>query len=388
MFALEQKKYSIDYSLLLILFFIFIISLLLLYSGSGQYQAHDPFYYVKRQAIWYCVGIIIMAGVAAFDFELLIKWAKPLYSIGLILLILVHFFGTSKKGSQRWLSFGYFDLQPSELMKVFLIIFIAHLLIKKDKKLSFKESVPITFKILFFSLFPFYFIMAQPDLGSALVIVAITLTMVFVSSISYKMIILLLGGSVSLVGFLVYLHYSYFHIFQKIIKPHQMERIYGWLYPEAFSSSYGYQLQQAMMGIGSGQLTGAGYTAGKQVQGGNIPEAHTDFIFTVMGEEFGFIGTTILVLLYFLLIYRMKLIALHSNHLFGTYLISGVIGLISFQVFQNIAMTLGLMPITGIALPFVSYGGSALLTNMIAIGLVLSVNIRSKQYMFSNNAFF
>ncbi|MBU8880412.1 rod shape-determining protein RodA [Bacillus sp. FJAT-29790] len=383
---MKRKEIQIDNMLLFTIFCFIIFSLVVVYSGSGQYQTHDPFYFVKRQVIWYIIGIGVMAGVAYFDFELLEKLAAPLYVTGVVLLTLVHFFGTFKNGSQRWINLGFFELQPSEFMKVFIIIYIAVLVNKFGQKpLSFKGSIPITIRVVLFTIIPFYLILVQPDLGSALVIAAIAFTIILVSGISFKMIGLLASGFTVIIAFLVYLHNHFFEIFIKIIKPHQLERIYGWLSPDDFASTYGYQLTQAIRGIGAGQMKGSGFNLGPQVQSGRIPEAHTDFIFSVVGEEFGFIGAAVLISLYFILIYRIIIIALNSNNVFGCYICAGVIGLISFQVFQNISMTIGLMPITGIPLPFVSYGGSSLLTNMMALGLVISVNIRSKKYMFSDD---
>ncbi|MBU7595241.1 FtsW/RodA/SpoVE family cell cycle protein [Metabacillus halosaccharovorans] len=367
---MNQRETTIDSLLLFILFCMFVISLIAIYSGSGQYETSDPFYFVKRQLIWYIIGIVIMAGVAIFDYELLDRLAIPFYVIGLVLLIIVHFFGTYKNGSQRWISFGFFELQPSEFMKVFLILFLSVLLSKLGThRLHLLESIPITAKVGIYTVLPFMLILIQPDLGSALVIGAIFISLIVVSGIPFRMITILLSAFVGMVGFLVYLHQQNFSIFIKIIKPHQLERIYGWLNPYDFAGSYGYQLTQALRGI--------------EVQSGRVPEAHTDFIFSVIGEEFGFVGAATLISLYFLLIYRMIKIAHNAQTLFGYYICSGCVGLIAFQVFQNIGMTIGLMPITGLALPFISYGGSALITNMIAIGLVLSVNIRSKKYMFS-----
>ncbi|MDF1508967.1 rod shape-determining protein RodA [Robertmurraya sp. DFI.2.37] len=381
---MERKEPQIDSQLLFILFGLFIFSLVVVYSASGQYQVDDPFYYVKRQVVWYIIGFIAMTVVMHFDYELLEKWALPLYAVGLGLLLLVHFFGTLKNGSQRWISFGFFELQPSEFMKLFLVLLLAYYLSRVgEKSLTFMQSIPITLKLLSFTIVPFFLILIQPDLGSALVIAAVLFTLIGVSAISYKIMLLLLSGFAALITCLVYLHNHFFDIFIKIIKPHQLERIYGWLSLENFSSSYGYQLTQSMLGIGSGQITGSGFNQGSQVQSGRIPEVHTDFIFAVIGEEFGFVGASILICLYLLLIFRMVHIALRANTLFAVYIIAGIIGLIAFQVFQNISMTIGLMPITGLALPFISYGGSALLTNMIGLGLVLSVHKRSKHYMFS-----
>ena len=382
---MKQYETKVDHLLIAILLALFIVSLFVVYSASGQYQPEDPFYYVRRQAIWYIVSFSIMAAASYFDYELLERWAMPLYFIGIGLLILVHFFGTFKNGSQRWISFGLFEIQPSEFVKVFLVLVLSRTLNKLgDKKLTFIESIPVTLKLIFFTAIPFLLILVQPDLGSSLVIMAVFFALIIVSGISYKMILFLVSNVVALIGFLVFLYNYSFDTFIKIIKPHQLERFYGWLSPEAFASSYGYQLMQAQRGIGSGQMTGWGFNQGKQVQSGMIPEVHTDFIFTAIGEEFGFIGATVIISLYFLLIYRMVMIALRANTLFGIYIIVGAIGLISFQVFQNISMTIGLMPITGLALPFISYGGSALLTNMMVIGIVLSVSNHSKDYMFSS----
>ena len=380
---MKRLSTKVDYQLLFILVCLFIFSLIAVYSSSGQYEVQDPFYFVKRQIIWYIIGSIVMTGVACFDFELLERLAKPLYIYGICLLLLVHFFGTYKNGAQRWLNLRLFELQPSEFMKVFLILFLSSLLHKKgDQKLTFKTSIPITVKLLLVTMILFYFILVQPDLGSALVIGFVLFTLLIVSNIPYRIIILLSSSFIGFIISLIYLHNHFFNIFIKIIKPHQLDRFYGWLNPYKFAASYGYQLTQTLQGIGAGQLTGSGFGQGKQVQSGRIPEAHTDFIFSVIGEEFGFIGAAILISLYFLLMYRIITIALHSNSLFGLYICIGTVGLLSFQVFQNIAMTIGMMPITGIALPFISYGGSALLTNMVAMGLVLSVNVRTKHYMF------
>jgi rod shape-determining protein RodA len=383
----QQSEQKIDYALLSALLGLFIISLFAVYSGSGQYETADPYYFVKRQVLWYVVGLVIMAGAACFDFELLKRWSVYLYGIGLGLLILVHFFGTVKNGAQRWISLVFFDLQPSEFMKIFLIIFIAAILSKLGQtRSSFRNSIDPTLKVIFFSVIPFVLILSQPDLGSALLIAATVITMLFFSSISIKMISLLMGGMASGGLFLYFLYQYHYDLFTSIFQPHQLGRIYGWLNPGEYASEYGYQLQQAMRGIGSGQMSGAGFNEGVQVQSGRVPEAHTDFIFAVIGEEFGFIGASILISLYFILIYRIIMIAVNANSLFGVYICIGTVGLIAFQVFQNIAMTIGLMPITGIALPLISYGGSALLTNMMALGMVLSVHARTKRYMFSEGA--
>ena len=222
---MKKQEQQLDYILLFTLFCIFVYSLLAVYSGSGQYEIHDPFYFVKRQVIWYFIGVVVMVAVAKFDFELLERLAAPLYFIGIGLLILVHFFGTFKNGATRWISFGFFELQPSEFMKVFLLIYVATILHQFAKReLTFRESILTTIKIVILTMIPFYLILIQPDLGSALVIAAITFSLILVSGISFKMIALLTSCFIAVIGFLVYLHNHFFEAFSKVIKPHQLRK--------------------------------------------------------------------------------------------------------------------------------------------------------------------
>ncbi|WP_100405162.1 rod shape-determining protein RodA [Bacillus solitudinis] len=387
---MEERKTSlqqIDYTLLFLLFILMCFSLLAIYSGSGQYFSDDPTYFVKRQVIWFIIGFVVMVSMMILDYDLMKNFSTVFYAIGITLLLLVKFspLGIFNNGSQRWLDIGVAVIQPSEFMKIFLIIALAHLLFKvttQRRGTGIKADIIVVAKIFAIGLPPFILILDQPDLGTALVIASIMATMLLMSGVAWR-ILLFLGLSCLLgLSMLVWLHNHYFEIFSIFIKGHQLERIYGWLSPEEHSAGFGYQLLQAMKGIGSGQLYGSGYLKGVQTQSDQIPEIHTDFIFTVIAEEFGFIGATVLIVTYFLLFYRMIIIALTCNNYYGTYLVSGVIGLLVFQVFQNIAMTIGLMPITGLALPFISYGGSALLTNMLAVGIVLNVSMRTRHYMF------
>ncbi|WP_223701474.1 rod shape-determining protein RodA [Sutcliffiella deserti] len=382
----NKLEYSrIDYTLLFLLFLLFIISLVAVYSASGQYFPNDPYYFVKRQIIWYIIGIGIMVAIMFFDYELLENLALPFYSLGLILLVAVHFVGTIRNGSQRWINLGGFMLQPSEFMKIFLLILLAGVIYKwaKEKhELDTKTPPIVVIKIIGYSMPPFLLILMQPDLGTALVIAAVMVTMIFISGTSWRVLTLLAGLIISALGTLVYLHNKHFDLFTNFIAPHQLERIYGWLSREEYASSFGFQLTEALKGIGSGQVAGRGLFEGVQSQSGRIPEVQTDFIFALIGEEFGFVGATLVISIYFILIYRLIIIAISCDNPFGTYLVTGVVGLFAFQIFQNIGMTLGLMPITGLALPFMSYGGSALLTNMIALGIVMNVKYRTKQFMF------
>lgn len=383
----EQKSpiQQIDYTLIFLVFLLMCISLLAVYSASSQYFPNDPTYFLKRQFIWYIAGFILMTGVMTIDYELLKNFSVPLYILGIILLILVELIGDTRNGSQRWLEIAGFSFQPSEFVKVFVVLILAYFLYKvttEGREKNFKADLILVGKIIGICFVPFFLILIQPDLGTALIIASVMATMILMSGVSWKVILLLAGLVLLGIAFLVWLYFFNYDLFSIFFKEHQMERIYGWLDPEGNAGSYGYQLVEALKGIGAGGLYGSGYMEGIQSQSGNVPEIHTDFIFTVIGEEFGFLGATILIVIYFLLFYRMIMIAFNCNNLFGTYLVAGIIGLLVFQIFQNIAMTIGLMPITGLALPFISYGGSALLTNMVLIGIVLNVGMRTRNYMF------
>lgn len=383
---MEKEKsllQQIDFGLLTILFLLSGISLIAIYSATS---GPDSFYFVKRQVMWYAVGFVAVLSVLFVDYRRLRELSIPFYVIGIISLILVALFGEESKGAQRWLQITEgVALQPSEFMKIFLVISIAHLLTKfqeKPETKSLQDDFILTGKIGILAIVPFLLILKQPDLGTSLVLVGIVAVMLLVSGISWRILFLFLFLGIGLIAFLVFLYFVNFDLFSKVIATHQLERIFGWLDPYGLAGDEGFQLIQAMLAIGSGQLFGRGLGEGVQAQGGWIPEVHTDFIFAIIGEEFGFIGASILISIYFIFIYRLVQIALSCNDIFGTYLVSGVIGMIVFQVFQNIGMTIGLMPITGLALPFISYGGSALLTNMISIGIVLNVAMRTKTYMF------
>lgn len=377
---------KLDYVLIFIVIALFLFGLLAIYSAAGQYN-QDPMFYLTRQIIWFVIGIVAIIFILSLEYEHYRTLALPLYIVGVLTLLFVHFFGDVDKGSQRWIEIGSIKLQPSEFVKILLIIMLATAIYKITEKAKTKgeKDLKILFSVMVISLIPLYLIYSQPDLGTTLAVVATVSTILFISGLSAGYIITIVAIVVFFVVLLGYLFVYQPDIFNMFLKSHQLDRIYGWLQPEVYSGSYGYQLSGARMGIGSGRLFGSGFTDGSMSQSGRVPEIHTDFIFTVIGEEFGFIGAAVLLILFFMLIYRMIIIAINCRDIFGTVMVSGVIGLFTFQIFQNIGMTIGIMPITGITLPFISYGGSSLLTNLIAIGIVLNVQINTKQYMFDTD---
>ncbi|KYG26655.1 rod shape-determining protein RodA [Alkalihalobacillus trypoxylicola] len=386
----KSNMQQIDYTLIFLLFVLMCFSLLAIHSAAGQYFPNDPTFFLKRQVVFYIIGFGVMAAMMVLDYDLFKNFSIPLYLIGMVLLLLVSFspLGVHHNGATRWLNLYFATPQPSEFMKIFIILALAHLLYTitvKRRSYDLKSDCIILLKILAVGLPPFFLILQQPDLGTALVIASVIITIILVSGIAWRIILFLAACVVAGIAGLVWLFNNHFDIFTIFIKGHQLERFYGWLDPYGNSTKEGYQLVEALKGIGSGQLYGTGYLQGVQTQSDTIPEIHTDFIFTVIGEEFGFVGATLLLVIYFLIFYRMIIIALTCNNLYGTYLVTAVIGLLVFQIFQNIAMTIGVMPITGLALPFISYGGSALITNMIAIGIVMNVSMRTKHYMFESD---
>jgi rod shape determining protein RodA len=313
----------------------------------------------------FCIPMLVLA---LLDYRILLgKLSYILYGIGIGMLILVKFTGENINGAVRWLSIGSFQLQPSELAKIFTVLLIAHLLGKREgaQLRIFQDILPIC--IIF--LIPFILIMQQPDLGTSLVFVGILLSMLWMGNIRSLYMILFISIMIITVGIILWLYYANFELLSKIVEPHQMSRIQTFLDP-ASDPDKSWHVKNAKYAIGLGGLTGSD---GSFLRRGFIPYAYSDSIYVVIGEGYGFLGSSVLLLLYFLLMYRMVHIVMDSRELAGSYLVTGLIGMLVFQIFVNIGMHIGLVPLTGISLPFISYGGSSLLSNMIAIGLVLSV---------------
>ncbi|MGM7700931.1 FtsW/RodA/SpoVE family cell cycle protein [Pseudalkalibacillus sp. Hm43] len=387
----ETPFQQIDYNLLFILFLLICSSCIAIYSAVGQYEGN----FVIKQMFWYSVGFVAIAFVMILDFDQFLKLSWYIYGLGLFLLSGITVIpmvdpnaGTPDaivpliNGAQSWYRVGGISFQPSELMKVALIITIANVITihnERYKDRLIRDDLLLLGKVMLVSIPPVFLVVTQPDLGTTLVFIAIIASLILVSGIRWRIILLLTLIFVMFISALVmtYLYFPEFFL-QYILEGYQLNRFYGWLQPYEFEQGFGFQLVKSLLAIGSGQLYGKGFTEGNVY----FPEAQTDFIFSVIGEEFGFMGTSFIISLFFLLIYRIIHAALESNDPFGSYLCAGVIGMITFQVFQNIGMTIGLLPITGIPLPFISYGGSSTLASMIAIGLVLNVRSRTRNYMF------
>lgn len=296
------------------------------------------------------------------------KLAYGLYAFGIGMLAYVHWKGEIVNGAARWISLGSVNIQPSEPVKLFTILLAAHLLQKRQgEQLRFvQDLLPVgaVFAV------PVFFILKQPDLGTALVFVGICFGMLWTGNIRLSYMLTAIGAAAAAVGTVLWLYYADQELLAKIIKPHQMARIQTFLDPDS-DPQESWHYRQARIAIGSGQLHG---NNGHDPQG-FVPYAYSDSIFAVVGEKYGFLGATLLLMLYFLLVHRMVGMIVDTKEFAGSYLVAGVTAMLVFQIFVNIGMHIGLVPLTGISLPFISYGGSSLLTSMLALGLVLSVKI-------------
>jgi rod shape determining protein RodA len=381
----------IDWSLAFILFLFFVVSLVAISSAqtSGQYATN----FVPRQAVFYVVATAMIGGLLYFDPEQYKKMAYYAYGFGILTLLLLMVapdgpgqIAEPVNGAKAWFHTPVVNLQPAEFMKTFYILALAKMASthhEKNPAKTLKTDFVLLGKISALFLIPFGFIMLQPDLGTGLVFIAITLAVVVVSGITWKIIAPSFGAAAVFGGTLLWMALYTPEILTRVFgfQPYMFARVYTWLDPYSYAQSEGYNLIAAMNAIGSGEVFGKGFQ-GRQVY---VPENHTDFIFTVISEDFGFVGASAVIILFFMLIYHLTKITLQLKDLFSTYVCAGIIAMITFHVFQNIGMTIQLLPITGIPLPFISYGGSSLIGNMLALGIVFSMKFHHKDYMFGND---
>jgi len=344
-----------------------VIGLLAIYSATHQSLSAvglDPGRYVKRQLTFLALAVMVLALAASFDYRLLKVYAGIVYVSSLVLLILVRTpIGTSVKGAQRWFELFGFQLAPSEVAKIALIAMLAAVLSEVRGELTVQD----VFRTAALAGVPALLVFLQPDLGSSIVFAAILVGMLVVAGARARYLALLgLTAAVLIVaGFQV-----------GLVREYQIERLKAFLDPASVSEDALHNREQAEIAIGSGGLMGVGYLKGSQTNLDFVPEQHTDFVFTVVGEEFGFAGAVLLLSLYGLLLWRAFRVAMLSRDPFGTYLAAGIASMLALQMFVNVGMNVGIMPITGIPLPFVSYGGSSLLLNFAAVGLLLNVHMR------------
>ncbi|MFL0555118.1 MULTISPECIES: FtsW/RodA/SpoVE family cell cycle protein [Paenibacillus] len=375
-----SKLKKIDYSIVVILLLLMAISIAVLYSATSNTQYHG---YHIRMLAYYALGFVAFFGVSIVDYRLLVKYAPYLYLFGFGLLIVVMFIGNTYYNATGWLTIPVINqsFQPAEFFKLLLVLFLGFLLLRKRKlRLSFwRDVVPICL----LTFIPFVAVMAQNDLGNALSYVVILAGMLWIGNIKYwhaLIALVIFAGSVigGITAYKAY-HDQVYNFFVEIGREHWINRIDPWLMPEKASEDASYHTRNAKLAIASGGMTGEGYMKGETVQSERVPLTYSDSIFVVIAEEFGFIGSSALLLLYFVLIHRLILISLETRETSGPYLIVGIVAMLLYQIFENIGMFIGLMPLTGITLPFISYGGTSLLINMASIGVAMSIRIYGQE---------
>lgn len=380
---------KLDSTVLFILFAFFIISIVFLYSSqkTGFYGTQN---YLVKQSINYVIGFILLYFVAKLDVDQIERIAWMSYIVTFLLIIVLKFTPASIApdvlGAKRWFSIPLIgSLQPSEFFKIALIILTAHLITQHNAiyiSRTWGTDLLLVGKILLITIPPSVFVYIQPDTGMVLLYFIAIAAMLYLSELKNGLVAVFLIIPLLIAGILVYLYFFQPNIIFKdlvpLLSPHQQSRILGWLEPTT-NSNQAYQTEQSLIAVGSGGITGTGIGKGTYY----VPEKTTDFVFSTVAEESGFFGASFVLILFVILIYKIVSIGQSSKEPFGTYICAGIAFSMSIQIFQNIGMVVGLMPVKGISLPFITYGGSSLFSNMILIGIVLSIRKTFSGYMFS-----
>ncbi|MEY3325571.1 MAG: hypothetical protein RL694_458 [Actinomycetota bacterium] len=367
-FAGSDRVLNISVLLLLL------IGIILVYAATRDWFASnglDPEYYLKRQLINVIIGIALAYGTTLIDYRLLRAYTPVVWGLGVLglIVVLIPGLGSTVNGARSWISFpGGFQIQPAELAKISIIIGMALILSERIANNDAPTDKQVV-QSLGVAAVPVFLIVLQPDLGTVLIISACVITMIAVSGAGLRWVLGLIV--VGITG-------AYLAVASGEVSEYQLNRLRSFVDPNADPQASGYQLRQARITIGSGGLIGKGLFDGPQTNGRFVPEQQTDFIFTVAGEELGFLGAGLILALYFVILMRAFSIARRTNDLFGRMVCVGVIAWFSFQIFENIGMTMGLMPMTGVPLPFLSYGGSSMFANLIGVGLLQNVYQRTR----------
>jgi len=355
-----------DKVFLLVTFLIFIIGILTIYSATQARNLPFSESFFVKQAVWMSIAIIFMVIALAISYQRFIDVSYAIYIVNVLLLILVLVLGTARLGAQRWFSIGTFAFQPSEFIKLGLILVLSGYVGARKDTMSRTGNLIIPVILLGI---PFVLVLLQPDLGTALLLLPIFFSILVVG-----------GANLKYLGGMIVAGLAAAPVFWHFLRGYQKQRLLVFIDPNVDPLGAGYTIIQSKIAAGSGGLLGKGWLNGTQNQLNFLPERHTDFIFSVIGEEFGFIGSAAMVLLYFVLVKKAFTISNTTSDMYGKCIATGVGVLLAMQVIINVGMTIGLMPVVGIPLPLVSYGGSSLLSTMIAIGLLLNVGMRRSTF--------
>ncbi|WP_121613611.1 FtsW/RodA/SpoVE family cell cycle protein [Mesobacillus foraminis] len=381
----------LDKSVLTIICTLCILSILFIYSsqGTGQYGDQN---FAMKQGVSYIIGFILLMAVAYLDADQFERIAWPFFLVCFASIVLLPLMpaavAPSILGAKRWYSLPLLgSIQPSEFLKIALLLLTSRLAHKHNLLYQVRTvwtDLLLIGKVLLATIIPSIFVYQQPDTGMVVLYLAGSVTVLFLSGIQKKILAAVAIIPATAAAILVYVYFQFSSVFYDqlvpLLKPHQQERILGWLSPNEYADQ-AYQTKKAMLAVGSGELKGNGIGNGTVY----IPEKHTDFIFATIAEEGGFIAAAAVLSLFFLLMYRMAIIGDSAESPFGLYICSGAMAMYALQIFQNIGMTIGVMPVKGISLPLLSYGGSSLLSNMIFLGIILSIRKPYRKFMFEAN---
>ncbi|MBR4904266.1 MAG: rod shape-determining protein RodA [Selenomonadaceae bacterium] len=369
-FSTESKRLlrRIDFALLLSAAAIVIYGLVIISSATHiNTPGEERFWFVQRQALFAVVNAVLAILFMNFDYRGLQQYGQRLYVFNLIMLVAVMLFGHAALGAQRWIQIGPISLQPSEFSKLIMIICMAAILEERMGRLnSIQNLIPIAVYVGI----PFILVLKQPDLGTSLVFMAIFFGMVIACGMPWRIF-----------TFIIILGMAAMPVLWQFMKDYQKMRIMVFLDPNVDPLGSGYHIIQSKIAIGSGMLFGKGLFEGTQSQLNFLPENHTDFIFAVVGEELGFVGAVVLLLLYLIVLWRGIMIAKDAADVFGRLLAVGITSMLAFHVLVNVGMTTGIMPVTGIPLPLMSYGISSLTTNILAIAILLNINMHKQKFL-------
>ena len=359
---MKRKKW--DKVLFIAVLFLVLFGLVMIYSASSiwaEYKFDDPFRYVKSQSLFIAIGILLMYTVAKIDYTWYYKKTNLILSVCLLLLVLVLIpgIGSVRNGSRSWFGIGSFGIQPSEFVKLALIIFTAKYLSKSNKFVRDWKRGVIPILVILFVIFGL--IMLQPDFGTGMIIVVSIIAMLFIAGVDMRFFLGL--GALGVVGIVALI----------LVAPYRMDRITSFINPWSDPLGTGFQIIQSLYAIGPGGLLGMGFMNSRQKHF-YLPEPQTDFIFSIISEEFGVLGVILVSALFLIILWRGIRIALNTKDSFAKYLAFGMIFQIIIQSIMNLMVVVGLIPVTGVTLPFLSYGGSSLLVSMVSIGIILNIS--------------
>jgi rod shape determining protein RodA len=353
-------------------------SLITLKAATRNLIPGDPRYYVDRQAVYLAIGFVAMLGLSRLDYSILRRYKNVIYAALMLSILAVLGLGHGANGAVRSINFPLFSFQASEVGKILLILALSAFIVDRARHLRERDT---TVRVLIAALVPAMFVIAQPDLGSGLVYMTIACMLLFVAGTSWRHLAALAALVCVAIAFVLVAGPA---VGVHVLKPYQTERLTAFLHPSSTVQKEGaestdprYQQEESKIAIGSGGKTGRGAQA-NQVPYGFVPESDTDFVFAALGEKYGFLGAGLVLALYALLISRTLRVLVMAKDLFGSLIAAGVAAMLMFQVFVNVGMTIGIMPITGVTLPLMSYGGSSVIATLLSVGLLQSIYVQAR----------